>query len=212
LKQPDHYEFLQISPNAEPETIHRVYKFLAGRFHPDVPETGDAEKFTLLKHAYDVLSNPAMRAKYDDIRNRIAPEPLPIVDSVDFLDNVEGELNRRLAVLAVLYKRCRTNAQKPEVSLGEVEGLMKFPRDYLEFTIWYLMKKGYIVRADNSSLTLTVLGVDFVETQRSTLPNLSKLLSSGAGPTISDRRNGQNADHPPAATERRNRADRRKQG
>jgi len=30
---PDYYEFLQISPNAEPATIHRVYRFLASRFH-----------------------------------------------------------------------------------------------------------------------------------------------------------------------------------
>ena len=40
---PDYYEFLQISPNAEPETIHRVYRFLAGRYHPDNPDTGDPE-------------------------------------------------------------------------------------------------------------------------------------------------------------------------
>ncbi len=43
----DYYEFLQISPNAELSTIHRVYRFLASRFHPDDPETGDAAKFVL---------------------------------------------------------------------------------------------------------------------------------------------------------------------
>ena len=130
---------------------------------------------------------------------------------MDFLDNIDGELNRRLAVLAVLYKRRRTNAHKPEVSLGEVEGLMNFPRDYLEFTVWYLMKKGYIMRADNSALTLSVEGVDFVEEQRSNLPNLSKMLTSGSGPTISNRRSGQAPDLRPAATERRDHQDRRKQ-
>ena len=29
----DYYELLQISPNAEPETIQRVYKMLAQRYH-----------------------------------------------------------------------------------------------------------------------------------------------------------------------------------
>jgi len=62
---PDYYEFLQISPNAEPATISRVYRFLASRFHPDIPETGDAEKFVLLKQAYDVLSDPERRAGYN---------------------------------------------------------------------------------------------------------------------------------------------------
>ena len=65
MKNLDYYEFLQISPNAEPNTVSRVYRFLAARFHPDIPETGDAEKFVLLKQAYDVLSDPERRAEYD---------------------------------------------------------------------------------------------------------------------------------------------------
>ena len=33
----DYYEVLQVSQNAEPETIHRVYRIMAARFHPDNP-------------------------------------------------------------------------------------------------------------------------------------------------------------------------------
>ena len=40
-KEIDYYEFLQISPNADQDTIHRVYRFLAARFHPDNPDSGD---------------------------------------------------------------------------------------------------------------------------------------------------------------------------
>ena len=180
MEAPNYYEFLQISPNAEPDTIHRVYRFLAARFHPDNPETGDADKFFLLKQAYDVLSHPARRAKYDVACERDEPQADPLSTSVDFMDNIEGELNRRLAVLAVLYMRRRTNPGAPEVSLMEVELRMGFPRDYLEFTTWYLQKKGYISRADNSAFALTAEGVDFVETQRENIPTLNKLLTSGA--------------------------------
>jgi hypothetical protein len=63
---------------------------------------------------------------------------------------------------------------------------MGFPRDYLEFTTWYLQKKGYITRADNSAFTLTAEGVDFVETQRANIPVLSKLLTSSSGPSAAD--------------------------
>jgi len=91
-----------------------------------------------------------------------------------------------LAVLAVLYIRRRTNPSSPEVSLMEVEVRMGFPRDYLEFTTWYLQKKGYITRADNSAFTLTAEGVDFVETQRANIPVLSKLLTSSSGPSAAD--------------------------
>jgi len=181
LDVPNYYEFLQISPNAEAETIHRVYKFLAARLHPDNPETGDADKFFLLKEAYDVLSHPTRRAKYDAGQDKDVPPPDPLSDSIDFMDQLDGELNRRLGVLALLYIQRRTNPTHPEVSLAEIELKMGFPRDYLEFTMWYLQKT-YITGADNARYTLSAEGVDFVELQRSNIPVLNKLLTSGSEP------------------------------
>ena len=175
----DYYEFLQISPHADTETVHRVYRYLAARFHPDNPDTGDPEKFFLLKTAYDVLSDQDRRSEYDRDYEREAPERTPLSDSVDFMDQVQGELNRRLAVLAVLYYRRRANPFDPKVSLAEIEKRMGFPRDYLDFTTWYLSKKGYITRADNSDFSLTAEGVDFIETQRVKIPVLNKLLTTG---------------------------------
>ncbi len=181
---PDYYEFLQISPNADSETIHRVYRFLATRLHPDNPQSGDAEMFHQLKTAYDVLSNPERRAEYDTTRTREPVHIAPLSTSIDFMDTLDGELNRRLAVLAVLYYRRRTHPSMPEVALAEIESRMGFPRDYLDFTTWYLVKKGYVTRADNSEFTLTAEGVDFVETQRAHLPILNKLLTSGSETTV----------------------------
>jgi curved DNA-binding protein CbpA len=175
----DYYEFLQISPNADADTIHRVYRYLAARLHPDNPESGDAEMFRLLKSAFDTLSSPVRRAEYDAVCRREAMEVKPLSNSVDFMDSVEGELNRRIAVLAVLYFKRRANPRFPEVSLAEIERRMGFPRDYLDFTTWYLQKKGYITRADNSDFTLTAEGVDYIETQRGSLPVLNKLLTDG---------------------------------
>jgi len=184
METPDYYEFLQISPNAEPETIHRVYRFLAVRLHPDNPQTGDAEKFFLLKQAYEVLSNPQRRADYDANRKNDGSQPSPMSTTIDFMDAMEGELNRRLGILALLYFQRRTSPYTPEVSLLEVERRMGFPRDYLEFTAWYLSNKGYITRADNSDFTLTAAGVDFVETQRTNIPILDKLLTESSSADV----------------------------
>ena len=115
----DYYEFLQISPNADSETIHRVYRYLAGRLHPDNPESGDSEMFRLLKSAYDVLSNPSSRSEYDASCNR-ENEAATLSTSVDFMDSLDGELNRRVGVLAVLYFRRRSYPHTPEVSLAEI--------------------------------------------------------------------------------------------
>jgi len=103
--------------------------------------------------------------------------------SIDFMDGIQGELNRRVALLSLLYSRRRMSPDAPEVSLAEAEERMGFPRDYLDFTIWYLKNKKYITKGDNSDLTLTALGVDFVELNRSKIPILNRLLESGTGAT-----------------------------
>ncbi len=188
----DYYEFLQISPNADADTVHRVYRFLAARLHPDNSATGDAENFHLLKNAYDVLSDSRRRAEYDATRTQTTPQPLST--TVDFMDALDGELNRRLAVLAVLYYRRRTTPTFPEVALAEIEQRMGFPRDYLDFTLWYLQKKGYVAKADNAQYSLTVDGVDFVENERSSLPTLNKLLTSGSGSSVEDQARAQKVE------------------
>ncbi len=176
----DYYEFLEISPHATQETIHRVYRYLASRYHPDSAGTGCLDKFTQLSAIYRVLSDPARRAEYDTQRATHQPAiQKPLSNTIDFMDQVEGDQNRRLAVLAILYFRRRTNPCEPEVSLAEIERRMGFPRDYLDFTTWYLSKKKYITQADNSDFTLTVEGVDFIETQRATVPLLDRLLTNG---------------------------------
>lgn len=173
----DYYSFLQISPRAEPETIHRVYRFLATRFHPDNPETGDPERFLLLKGAYEILSDPKQRAAYDATLQDRELKPVAAFGAIDFLDGIEGEVNRRLAVLSILYHRRRVNTDHPHVSLAELEMTMGFPREYLDFTTWYLKGKKLITREDNSDFALTALGVDYIEANYSTTPMLRKLLA-----------------------------------
>ncbi len=53
---PDYYEVLQISPNADPDMIHRVYRLLAQRYHPDNTASGDEKAFRTITDAYEVLS------------------------------------------------------------------------------------------------------------------------------------------------------------
>ena len=63
--EPDFYDALQLSAKADPDTIHRVYRILAQRYHPDNRETGNEDAFRLVHQAYTVLANPELRAAYD---------------------------------------------------------------------------------------------------------------------------------------------------
>jgi hypothetical protein len=107
---------------------------------------------------------------------------MPEFGAIDFMDGINGEVNRRLAVLSVLYNRRRTNSENPAVSLADLEARMGFPREYLDFTTWYLRNKKYITRADNSDFELTATGVDFIESNYATIPVLQRFLREGSGP------------------------------
>jgi hypothetical protein len=67
----NYYELLQLSPNAQPDVIERVYRLLAQRCHPHQPETGNLEMFMKLYEAHRVLSDPELRAEYDARRREI---------------------------------------------------------------------------------------------------------------------------------------------
>lgn len=67
LSKRDYYEVLGVSRDASQEEIKKAYRKLARKYHPDV-NPGDKsaeEKFKEVKEAYDVLSNPDKRARYD---------------------------------------------------------------------------------------------------------------------------------------------------
>jgi curved DNA-binding protein len=175
-KDIDYYDVLQLSPKAELETIRRVYRIMAARFHPDNPDSGDQERFLLLSDAYKVLSDPEHRSQYDAMRGEEKQLPLPVFQNKAFVDDKEGEANRRLGVLCLLYAQRRRDTEHPNTSLLELEETMGIPREHLEFTLWYLRQKRYVLMSDGADCSLTVEGVDFVEEHAPAQSILTKLL------------------------------------
>jgi molecular chaperone DnaJ len=62
----DHYDVLGVSRDASPDEIKKAYRRLARELHPDVNPAAEAsERFKDVTHAYDVLSDPQQRERYD---------------------------------------------------------------------------------------------------------------------------------------------------
>ena len=158
----DFYEILQVSPRADKETIDRVYRLLAKRYHPDNKNSGDARKFDELTKAYRILSDPEKRAGYDVKYDR-ENAGLWSVFSQDSPSEGAGEDQRIYqTVLSILYNARRHDARKPGVGVFQLEKLLDVPETHLEFYIWYLKEKGWIQRAENGGWAITASGVDKV--------------------------------------------------
>src|SRR5688572_20806885 len=163
----DCYEILQISPNADTGTIHRVFRLLAQRYHPENQDTGDAGRFRKLHDAYTIVSDPEKRAQYDAKYQALKQERWKFVNAGPPADNdfkMEQEL--RCTMLEILYSRRRQDPSTPSLSNWDLAQLMGRPREHLEFTLWYMSQKKWISRDDNSRIQITAEGVDFLEETR----------------------------------------------
>jgi curved DNA-binding protein CbpA len=174
----DYYELMQISPNAEPGTIQRVFRMLAARYHPDNPQTGDVDRFLLLNRAYSTLMDSALRAEYDSEHEARRALPIGVFSQKEFTIGIDGESNRRMGVLCLLYNRRRSDPERPGVSVLELETMMSFPREHLLFTVWYLKEKDLIRQSENSDFVITSVGADYVEERLPSHTALYKLLKA----------------------------------
>lgn len=159
----DYYDILQLSPNADPDTIRRVFRHLAKKCHPDSPTGGNPELFRQLMKAHDVLIDPEKRAAYDIQHQEYWDRKWQIVRQATSgslsVDNKEV----RERMLTLLYVQRRTDTQHPGMGEMELARMLSVPIEYMEFDLWYLRQKGLVERLETGMLAISVDGVDHVE-------------------------------------------------
>ena len=156
----DLYEVLEINPNASPETVERMFRFLAQRYHPDRKSTGDVERFRRVVKAYDTLKNPESRAAYDSLLKTNIDYQWSLVEEAGDVENFEKDNLIQERVLSVLYTRRKRDPREPGLGPIELERLTGCPYEALEFHLWYLRDKGWIMRMEDGSMAITGDGVD----------------------------------------------------
>lgn len=161
----DYYDLMQISPNADLDTIQRIFRHLAKKWHPDNGK-GDPERFKLLVEAHRVLTNSERRAAYDLRYQRFWESKWNIAadasDGRGFADDNEV----REGLLSLYYVQRRSKMDDPGLGEMEVARLMRIPIHLVDFHLWYLREKGWIQRLENGQFAITALGVDQIEKSR----------------------------------------------
>ena len=174
----DYYDLMQISPNADNDTIQQMFRHLAKKWHPDNAK-GDPEQFRLLVEANNTLTNPEKRAAYDLKYQRFWEDKWNLAtDATNGHVYVEDSEVRK-GLLSLYYVQRRSKLNDPGLGELEVARLMRIPINLIEFHIWYLKEKGWIQRLENGKFALTAPGVDEVEKGRLRL-NDDRLLAASA--------------------------------
>ena len=159
----DFYEALQVSPNADYDTIHRVYRILAQRFHPDNQETGNIDAFRQLTEAFHILGDPEHRAAYDVQHRELRRLTWKIFDQSNAGMGMESERRKRQGVLSLLYRKRLMSPDQASMTLKEMEDLLGVPKEHLEFSLWFLKESHALHRTDNGRYAITIKGVELAE-------------------------------------------------
>ncbi len=160
----DYYELLQLSPNADDDTIQRVFRHFAKKFHPDGGTgQGDSERFNRLLEAYRNLTDPALRAAYDARYQAHWEQTWRVGAEATDGNVINDDARVRERLLALFYIQRRRDMQSPGIGQIQLERLMDIPFDHLAFHLWYLREKGWIQRLETGQLAITADGVDKAE-------------------------------------------------
>jgi DnaJ-domain-containing protein 1 len=176
----DYYEILEISPNARQETIERIFRHHARRYHPDNQDTGDFARFNEIVEAHDALKDPVKRAQYDIQHQNRSNIHRTLAEEASDPRGIERDADIQGKVLSILYVKCRRSIDDPGFGNVELERLSGIPREHLEFHLWYLKQKGWIRTLDNGQIAITVEGIDRVNVEQQP-KSIIKLLKDRTG-------------------------------
>lgn len=176
---PDHYETLQVSPRADRDTIERVFRHLAKRYHPDNRDSGNTDTFSRVVEAYRVLTDPEQRARYDIAYEQVKAAQWRIFDQETTHSEIAADARIRDAILALLYVARRNDFTNPGIGAVELERTLGCPEALMGFHIWYLREQELIKRNESGMFAITATGVDRVLERGGPGKPHTNLISSG---------------------------------
>jgi hypothetical protein len=162
----DYYELLQLSPNADSDTIERIFRHLAKKTHPDSTEFPDNDRFQQIVKAHRILADPASRAGFDAKYQDYWNSKWKLASEASDMSSFDNDQLTRERILSLLYVQRRRNMRNPGLGELAIARLLLTPPELLEFHLWYLKAQSWVERLDSGLLAITAKGVDQVEQSR----------------------------------------------
>ena len=154
----NYYEILELSENANKDTIERMFRYLAVKHHPD--SGGDKEEFSILLKAFEVLRDPVSRDAYDAQLQQQYQDNAKLAEHAR---QAGPDVGVRHKLLCLYYNRRRQDVSNSSIGAVTIQKKMELPEEVLEFHVWFLREKGWLKRGENGGLQITAAGVERVE-------------------------------------------------
>ena len=123
---PNHYQTLGLSHEASADDIKSAYRSLAKKYHPDVSHLPDAEdRFIDITEAYEILSDPVKRRRYDLTRHSPSPRMARA---------------RKQAAYEEYVKKQQESAREKAKEYSKVK-YQKFDHEYFDTAAGYFLPK-----------------------------------------------------------------------
>lgn len=158
----DFYHLLEASPDASVEAIESLFRVMAKRYHPEAGTNKDADKYKNLTQAYQVLRDPKRRAEYDAAYHQHLHQNQALQQSAE---STADDYALRHRMLTLFYAQRRLDMKQPGVGIAKLEEVLGIPTEIIEFHLWYFREKGWVQREVSGPLSITVAGVDEIESR-----------------------------------------------
>lgn len=158
----NYYKILEVDKDASPEVIEKAYKALVKKYHPDLQESNmrqnAEERIKLINEAYEVLSNPISKAKYDETlsKTELSEEDFNRLSKEN--KNLHDEINNLKYHSNVNYNNTQQNSYQQVDLQNEYEKQLKYENElqqarqkaYHDAYIQDLKNRGYKIKYKKS--------------------------------------------------------------